>query len=105
MLAQELVASHWFDPEATFALMAVIALAALGTVAVFTVSLVAYLRRKTKPYLLITTALGLLVLRSVVGFLTVYDVLPMHLHHLLEHTFDFAIAVLILYAAWLTGSE
>jgi hypothetical protein len=42
-----------------------------------------------------------LVARSIVGIGTVLGRVPMVVHHLIEHTTDFAIAVLILSAAYL----
>jgi len=94
----------WQEVHGSPVLMSVIALAALGTTVVFVISLVAYHRRRETAYLLISLAVGALVLRSVVGFGTVMGRVPMGYHHLVEHTLDFAIAVLVLTAVYLGGA-
>ncbi|WP_226005342.1 DUF7471 family protein [Natrinema salinisoli] len=97
------VASEWLDPQLAPVLVLVIALAVLGTTVLFVAGLVAYSRRRTFRYLLITVVLGLLVVRSVTGFGTVLGLVPMTVHHLVEHGFDFLIAVLVLYAVYRSG--
>jgi hypothetical protein len=84
-------------------LLAVILLAALGTVSLFALGLVAFLRRPTTRYLLVTVALGALVFRTVVGLGTVFGVVPMPMHHLIEHGIDFLIAALVLSAVYLSN--
>jgi len=81
-------------------LLAVIACAGIGTGALFLVSLVAYRRRRTRQYRLISAAVGVLVLRSLVGAGTVLGAVPMPVHHFVEHSFDFLIAAMILYAVY-----
>lgn len=93
----------WLDPQLAPVLLVVIVLAAVGTTILFCCGLVAYSRRRSPRYLLITAVLGLLVVRSVVGLGTVFGVVPMTVHHLVEHGFDFAIAVLVLYAVYRSG--
>ncbi|MDQ2049442.1 hypothetical protein RBH26_02990 [Natronolimnohabitans sp. A-GB9] len=95
---------QWLDPQLAPVLLTVIALAALGTTILFCCGLVAYSRRRTLRYLLITVVLGLLVVRSFVGLGTVFGLVPMTIHHLVEHSLDFGIAVLILYAVYRSGS-
>jgi ABC-type cobalamin transport system permease subunit len=96
--------SHaWVDPQLAPALVVVIVLAAVGTAVLFLASLVAYSRRRTSRYLLIAVALGLLVGRSMVGLGTVFGLVPMTIHHLVEHGFDFLIAVVVLYAVYRSG--
>jgi len=81
-------------------LLAVIAIAGLGTGVLFTVSLIAYNRRRSRQYLLISIAVGALLLRSIIGAGTVLGVVPMITHHFLEHSLDFFIAAIILYAMY-----
>ncbi|ARS90444.1 DUF7471 family protein [Natrarchaeobaculum aegyptiacum] len=95
----------WLSPEAAWLLLAVIVLAVIGTTVLFCVGLVAYHRRRSFRYLLITVVLGLLVVRSIVGLCTVFGIIPMAIHHLVEHGLDFAIAVIILYAVYRSGSQ
>lgn len=96
--------ADWFDPGYSFVLLGVILLAGVGTTILFFGSLVAYRRRRTTKYLCITLALGLLVVRTIVGFGTLSGIVPMLLHHLIGHSIDFSIAVLILYTVYATGS-
>ncbi|ELY74713.1 DUF7471 family protein [Natrinema pallidum] len=97
------VTSEWLDPQLAPVLVCVITLAALGTTVLFVAGLVAYSRRRTLRYLLITVVLGVLVVRSVTGLGTVLGLVPMTVHHLVEHGFDFLIAVLVLYAVYRSG--
>lgn len=97
------VGGGWVDPQLTPILLAVIVLAAIGTTVLFCFGVVAYSRRRSRRYLLITAVLGLLVIRSIVGLGTVFGLVPMTVHHLVEHGFDFSIAVLVLYAVYRSG--
>ncbi|MFP4625305.1 MAG: DUF7471 family protein [Natronomonas sp.] len=83
----------------------VLVVATAGTTTLFVLSLVVYWRRLSAPFLLVTVAIGLLVVRSVVGFGTVVGLVPMTVHHVLEHGFDFLIAALVLVAAYLSRSK
>lgn len=94
---------EWLSAGEATALLVVLALATLGTLVLFLVALIAYRRRGTAVYLLLLVALGLLVARSLVGFGTALGAVPMPLHHIVEHSSDFAIAALVLYALYRTG--
>lgn len=85
-------------------LLFVLALATAGTTVVFALALAGYARRRTRPYLLVAAAIAALVIRSVVGFGTMYGHVPMGVHHLVEHGLDFLIAACVLAAVYLTGS-
>ncbi|MBV0902984.1 DUF7471 family protein [Haloarcula salina] len=93
-------AGDWLGPQTAALLLAVIALATLGTLSLFLVAAAGTYRRRTRPYVLLTTAIGLLVVRSVVGVGTVLGTVPMPIHHLTEHGFDFLIALLVLGAIY-----
>lgn len=86
--------------EGSLVILGVVILAALGTGALFLVSAIAYHRRRSRQYGLISAAIGALVVRSAVGTGTVLGVVPMPLHHLLEHALDFLIAALVLLAVY-----
>ncbi len=86
-------------------LISVILLAASGTGALFVVGLFAWYRRRSVTYLLITTALGILALRAVVGLGTVMGLVPMFVHHLTAHLFDFLISLLLLSAVFVGRKE
>ena len=100
---QVLVAHAWPETQLAAVLVATIVLAAVGTTVLFLASLIAYTRRRTLRYLLVTLALGALVARSLFGLGTVFGYVPMTVHHLVEHSLDFLIAVLILYAVYRSG--
>ena len=99
------VATHhsWLAPELAPVLVAVIVLAAIGTTLLFLAGLVVYRRRRTGAYLLVTVVLGLLVARSIVGLGTVFGVVPMSVHHLVEHGVDLMIAGTIIWAVYRRG--
>ncbi|MDQ2074169.1 DUF7471 family protein [Haloarcula sp. NS06] len=92
--------ADWIGPGQTALLIAVLGLSALGTLALFSVAAVSTYRRRSRPYVLLTVAIGLLVFRSVVGIGTVLGAVPMVVHHLTEHGFDFLIALLVLSAIY-----
>ncbi|KOX91313.1 DUF7471 family protein [Haloarcula rubripromontorii] len=92
--------ADWIGPGQSAVLIAVLGLATLGTLALFVVAAVSTRRRRSRPYVLLTVAIGLLVVRSVVGIGTVLGVVPMVVHHLTEHGFDFLIALLVLSAIY-----
>ena len=90
--------SAWPGVEGSVPLLCVILLAGVGTGLLFAISLLAYRQRRSTRYLLVTVAVGALFWRTVVGFGTVLGVVPMPVHHLTEHSLDFLIAALVLYA-------
>lgn len=98
-------ANQWPSAEHTPVLLAVILLAALGTVSLFLLGVTVFIRRRSTRYLFVTIALGALVLRTLVGLGTVFGLVPMTLHHLLSHGLDFLIAMFVLSAVYLSGSS
>lgn len=95
--------AEWADGQFTPLLYLAVILAGIGTTALFIIAALAYRQRPTTRYLLIAVAVGLLLVRSIVGFGTILGVVPMTMHHLVEHSFDFLIAVLVLYAVYRTS--
>lgn len=92
-------AAQW-GVEGSLALLAVIAIAGIGTGVLFTISVIAYRRRRSSQYLLISIAVGALLARSIVGAGTVLGYIPMPIHHFIEHSLDFVIAAFVLYAVY-----
>lgn len=86
--------------EGSLVLFAVILVAGIGTGVLFAISVLAYHRRRTAQFKLIAVALGALFLRSFVGIGTVLGLVPMWLHHFIEHSLDFLIAAAVLYAVY-----
>ena len=96
--------SHtWVDPQLEPVLVGIIVLAVVATSILFLLGVGAYVQRGSTRYLLITIAIGLLLARSVVGLGTVLGLVPMTVHHLVEHGFDVLIAALVLYAVYRAG--
>lgn len=93
----------WLTGTEAAILLAVLALATVGTATLFLVGVVGYRRRGTTVYLLVTVALGLLVGRSLVGVGTALGAVPMPVHHLVGAGSDFAIAAVLLYALYRSG--
>ncbi|MEF8813657.1 MAG: hypothetical protein V5A55_07545 [Halovenus sp.] len=95
--------AEWVDGTYSLFLHLALFLAGLGTTMLFLIGVFAYRQRRTFRYLLLALSLALLVGRTVVGFGTILGVVPMTVHHLVAHGFDFLLAVLILYAVYQTG--
>ena len=94
------VAAGGWGVEGSLPLLATVFVAGVGTGLLFLVSLVAYHRRRSAQYALISVAVGALLTRSIVGAGTVLGVVPMPVHHFLEHSLDFLIAAVVLYAVY-----
>lgn len=95
-----LLPAEWVDQRFALYLFAGILLAGIGTLVVFLLGVIAYRRRREFHYLLLTLALGALVVRTGVGLATAYGLFPMTIHHLFSHSLDFLVAVLVLYAVY-----
>ena len=91
--------THW-GVTGSPTLLAVIAIAGLGTGILFAVSLIAYHRRRSRQFLLISIAVGALLARTIIGAGTVLGYVPMWAHHFVEHSLDFFIAAIVLYAVY-----
>ncbi|WP_247010625.1 DUF7471 family protein [Halorientalis litorea] len=96
--------ADWVAPEFAPLLVAGLILAGLGTLSLFALSVVAYTKRLQRRYLLICLALGALATRTVVGWGTVFGVVPMTVHHVVAHLLDFLAAMLVLYAVYRSGT-
>ena len=90
--------SHSLEPS--LPLVSVLVMASIGTGVLFIGSVLAWYRRREQRYVLIMLAVGALFARSAIGFGTVYGHVPMEAHHIIEHSLDFMIAGLILYAVY-----
>ncbi len=69
--------------------------AALVTVPVAGIAIVAYLRRRAWSYLFVSLALLALVARIGIAAGTVFGVVPESAHHVAEHGLDVTIAALV----------
>ncbi|EMA42345.1 hypothetical protein C448_10951 [Halococcus morrhuae DSM 1307] len=91
---------HSSTPIGDVALPTVLAVTAVVSLVVLGLGIVALAQRRSRSYLLITMALGTLVGRTLVGGLAMDGMLSMELHHLIEHTLDGVMAVLLLAAVY-----
>jgi len=85
---------------ATFALLS---LAALLTAVVAGVGIAAFVRRRSRRYLLVALALSTLLARSAVGLGAYAGTIRPGVHHTLEHALDVAMAALVIAAVYLVG--
>ncbi|GAB7020019.1 DUF7471 family protein [Halostagnicola bangensis] len=90
--------------EVDWHLALLLAISAIGALIVFALAATAFRRRRSLPYLLITAALGALVLRPIVGAGTVLGHVPMGLHHTIEHLLDVVIAGFLIAAVLSVGT-
>ena len=99
------IAGEWVGYPVSLLLFFVLLLAGIGTGVLFALSIAAYHRRRTQKYALVAVAVGVLFARSIIGLGTVLGRVPMPIHHIIEHGFDFVIAALVLYAVYKSGPE
>jgi hypothetical protein len=82
------------------ALPTVLAITAVASLTILGLGVVAFAQRRSRSYLLITMALGTLMGRTLVGGLAMDGTIAMEFHHLIEHTLDGVMAVLLLAAVY-----
>lgn len=75
-------------------------LAAAASAVLLGLALSAFLRRRSRPYLLVVLALAALVGQPLVGFLFTAGALGDRTHHLLEHGLDVTLSALVVGAVW-----
>ena len=80
------------------ALVAILTVAGLGSAVLVAVASAAFLRRRSWSYFLVTVALGALVVRTLLGAITIGGIISLETHHIIEHLLD-ALAVGLLFAA------
>lgn len=79
-------------------LILLLALAGLGSAGVIGLALAAFVQRRSWPYLLVTLALATLLARTGVAVASMWLMLPIRTHHLLEHALDVLMAGLVIAA-------
>jgi hypothetical protein len=90
-----------FDPL----LLGVLLLAGIGTSLVAGLALAAFLRRRSRPYLLVALAVLALVARTAVAAVALSGGLPAETHHLLEHGLDVVMVALVVAAVYTARTE
>jgi len=81
-------------------LLAILTLAAVGTAVLLGLAIGAYVRRQSRPYLLIVAALAALLGRSAVAGLTITGLFTPLEHHFLEHGLDVVLVALVIAAVY-----
>lgn len=94
-----LAGTHGQDP----AVFALLTLAGVLAAVVAGVAIAAFVRRRSRRYLLVALALSTLVGRSAVGLGAYGGMIGPTLHHQLEHGLDAAMAALVIAAVYLVG--
>ncbi|MBP1985648.1 DUF7471 family protein [Halolamina salifodinae] len=94
-----LAGTHGQDPV----VFALLTLAGMLAAVVAGVAIAAFVRRRSRRYLLVALALSTLVGRSAVGLGAYGGMIGPRLHHQLEHGLDAAMAALVIAAVYLVG--
>lgn len=87
------------------ATLVLLTLGAALTAIVAGLAVAAFVRRRSRPYLLVALALVALVGRTAVGFAGYVDVVGPELHHQFEHALDIVMAALVIAAVYLVGTS
>jgi hypothetical protein len=85
-------------------LVAVVAVGGLAAALLAGTALAAYLRRRSRSYLLVGLALAALVARAMVAGVTMLGAVDPGTHHLLEHGLDVVMAALVVGAVYYARS-
>jgi len=80
-----------------------LSLAAALTAVVAGLAIAAFVRRRSRRYLLVALALSTLLARSAVGLAAYLGTVGPGIHHTLEHGLDVAMAALVIAAVYLVG--
>ncbi len=78
----------------------VLAVAGVATALLAGLGLAAFLRRRSRPYLLVAFALVTLFARTVVAVVAIFDMVGPTPHHLVEHGLDTLMATCVVVAVY-----
>lgn len=90
-----LLSGRHLEPQ-SLSLLAVITFAAVGSAVLLGLAIGAFVRRQSRPYLLIVGALAALLGRSAVAGFTVTGTLQSADHHFLEHALDVVLVAFVI---------
>ena len=82
------------------ALLLLLGLAGLGSALLAGLGLAAFVRRRSRSFLLVALALSALLARTAVAVATMAHLIPGSLHHTSEHGLDVVMAALVLAAVY-----
>lgn len=93
---------HAARPEVGPAMVVVLALAGLGSAAIFGLALAAFARRRSRSYLLVALALATVLARTAVAVWSLANPLAMSAtrHHYIEHGLDVVMTALVIGAVY-----
>lgn len=94
------IALHSGSPVEPLALWVVVTVAAMGASVLLGLGLAAFVRRRSRPYLLLAAAFAALVARSAVVGLTELRLLSSNSHHVVEHSLDVVLVALVVAAVY-----
>lgn len=86
--------------EGSLAVLAVVTVAALAAACLLGVAIAAFVRRQSRPYLLVAAAVAALLARSLVAGVAILGLLSDVEHHLLEHGLDVVLVGLVVAAVY-----
>lgn len=89
-----------FVGDRSLQLLVVLTVAGIGTAVLLGLAIGAFVRRQSRPYLLILAAVAALFGRSAVAGLTVTGTFSPTNHHLLEHGLDVVLVALVIAAVY-----
>jgi hypothetical protein len=84
--------------------LVLLTLGAALTAVVAGLAVAAFVRRRSRPYLLVALALVALVTRTAVGLAGYAEMIGPELHHQLEHALDVVMSALVIAAVYLVGT-
>jgi hypothetical protein len=99
VVADSDVALH-ASPVVDLPLLAVLGAAAVASAALTGLALAAFVRRRSRSYLLVALAVATLLARTAVAVASVTRLVGPSAHHLLEHGLDVAMAALVIAAVY-----
>jgi hypothetical protein len=85
-------------------MLALLTLGAALAAIVAGLAVAAFVRRRSRPYLLVALALSTLVARAGLGLAEYATVVGPERHHLFEHALDVVMAALVIAAVYLVGA-
>ncbi|PSP94221.1 hypothetical protein BRC91_06490 [Halobacteriales archaeon QS_4_62_28] len=95
---------HTAPYAASGGVLALVTVGTLGSALLLGLGVAAFLRRQSRPYLLVALALGALFGRSAVAALSLTGTIDLQAHHLLEHALDVVLAALVIGAVYYARS-
>jgi hypothetical protein len=88
------------SPVPSTVLTVLLLVAGLGASVIIALALVALLRRRSRPYLLVTLAIGAILARTAIAAVSLQGMVGEQSHHLAEHALDVVMVALVIAAVY-----